>query len=101
MSNVEYLVTINVPISLEEAMVDCLLAFENAQGFSSYPVYAHDNLHETLSLAEQVSGRQKKIGFQLYIEHSALSKLLEHLKAEFSGAGLRYWVMPIIEQGEI
>jgi hypothetical protein len=101
MNHKEYLVTLNAPLSLEEAIVDCLLTFESEHGFSSFPVYAHDHRNEGLSLAEQVSGRQKKLRFQMYVEEAILSILLTRLKQEFSGAGIRYWVLPVADNGII
>lgn len=95
------LVTINVPPSLEEAVVDCLLTFEWELGFSSFPVSAHDHLNKGLSLAEQVTGRQKKIRFQMYIEKPKISALLNKLQTEFPDSGIRYWVMPVLENGII
>lgn len=101
MNSKEYLVTLNVPPSLEEVIVDCLLTFESEHGFSSFPVFAHDHRNEGLSLAEQVSGRQKKIRFQMYVEEHVLSALLAQLREEFADAGIRYWVMPVIDHGVI
>lgn len=101
MNNKEYLVTINVPPSLEEAVVDCLLMLESEQGFSSFPVSSHDHKNEGLSLAEQVTGRQRKIRFQMYVPKQDLAQLLEQLKSEFSGSGINYWVLPVIENGVI
>ncbi len=101
MNGQEYLVTINVPPLLEEAVVDCLLAIESADGFSSLPVSAHGSDHDKLSLAEQVAGRQKQIRFQMYVPEQQLSVLIEALKQNFSGAGIRYWVMPVLENGVI
>ena len=97
----EYLVTLNVPPSLEEAIVDSLLMMEEELGFSSFSVNAHHHENKGLSLAEQVTGRQKQLRFQMYIDKSALDKLVEHLKQEFSGSGIQYWVLPIIDNGVI
>lgn len=101
MSHELFLVTINVPTALEDAMVDCLLTFESAQGFSSFPVNAHDHHNRGLSLAEQVSGRQRKMRFQMFIDNQNLPALLSKLKADFAGSGLHYWVMPVLEHHEI
>lgn len=101
MSGQEYLVTINVPPILEEAVVDCLLAIESADGFSSLVVNAHTSDHQDLSLAEQVAGRQKQIRFQMYIPEQQLSVLITQLKQCFSGSGIHYWVMPVLESGSI
>lgn len=101
MPNQEYLVTINVHPSLEEAMVDCLLTFEYEDGFSSFPVNAHDHRNEGLSLAEQVAGRQRIIRFQMYVPEDELQALVEKLKNNFSGSGIHYWVLPVIDNGYI
>lgn len=101
MNDKEYLVTLNVPVGLEEVIVDFLLTFESEHGFSSFPVFAHDHRNDGLSLDEQVSGRQKKLRFQMYAEEQVLSELLTQLRQEFSGAGIRYWVLPVVDHGVI
>ncbi len=100
MSDQEYLVTINVPVLLEEAMVDCLLSIDS-DGFSSLTVNAHSSRHEHLSLAEQVAGRQKQIRFQMYISEKQLTGLIEQLRKEFPESGIQYWVLPVLESGII
>jgi hypothetical protein len=101
MTSQVYLVTINIPPSLEEMMVDSLLLLETEYGFSSFAVNAHHHANKGLSLAEQVTGRQKRIRFQLYLSVEALPVLLAQLRKEFSGAGIQYWVLPVIENGVI
>lgn len=101
MNSKQYLVTLEAPPSLEEATVDCLLTLESEHGFSSFPVNSHDHRNEGLSLAEQVSGRQKKIRFQMYVPEQELATLLTQLKTEFPGSGIRYWVLPVVENGVI
>jgi len=99
MKTAEYLVTMNVPTELEEPIVDCLLTFESEHGFSSFPLFSHDHRNEGLSLAEQVTGRQKKIRFQVTIPESDLPLLLAKLKEDFANSGIHYWVLPVIEGG--
>lgn len=101
MNTQEYLITLNVPPSLEEVVVDCLLTFEAEAGFSSFPIYAHDHRNEGLTIAEQVSGRQKKVRFQMYVPEASLEAFISKLKAELSGTDIHYWVLPIIAQGVI
>jgi len=97
----EYLVTLNVPPSLEEAVIDCLLMVESEHGFSSFPVSSHDHRNKGLSQAEQVTGRQRKVRIQMYVPEHELAELLAQLREEFSGAGINYWVLPVIENGVI
>lgn len=101
MSGQEYLVSVNVPPILEEAVVDCLLAIDAVDSFSSQVVYAHSSEHNALSLAEQVAGRQKQVRFQMYVPEQQLSVLLQQLREHFSGSGMRYWVVPVLESGTI
>jgi hypothetical protein len=102
MKTTEYLVTLNVPVELEEPIVDCLLTFESEHGFSSFPVNSHDrHLNERLSLLEQVTGRHKRVRFQMYIPESDLLLLLSKLKADFANSGIHYWVLPVMETGYI
>ena len=101
MSCTEYLVTLNIPPSLEEMMVDALLMLESEHGFSSFPVSAHHHENVGLSLAEQVTGRQKRVRFQMYVPVEELPALLEQLRQEFAGSGIQYWVLPVIENGVI
>lgn len=101
MKTTELLVTLNAPPELEEAIVDCLLTFEAEDGFNSFPVYAHDHRNAGLSLAEQVSGRQKRIRFQMYLPEQDLVTLLDKLNNEFKNSGIHYQVLPVIENGYI
>ncbi|MCD2450286.1 DUF3240 family protein [Methylicorpusculum oleiharenae] len=101
MSKNEFMVTLSVPPSIEEAIVDCLLEIESELGFISFPVSAHDHRNEGLSPAEQVTGRQRKIRFQMYLDQAGLTALIARLKAEFKGAGIGYRVIPVIDGGVI
>ncbi len=101
MSEQEYLVTINVLPLLEESIVDCLLAIDGVDGFSSFDVNAHTTDHLSLSLAEQVAGRQKKIRFQVYVPEQHMRLLIDQLKQNFAGSGIQYWVQNILEMGII
>jgi len=95
------LVILNVPSALEEAVVDCLLTLESEHGFSSFPVNAHHYENKGLSLAEQVTGRQKQICFQINVNEAGAELLLHRLQQEFSGSGIQYWVAPLLVSAEI
>ena len=97
----EYLVTLNIPPSLEEMLVDQLLLLESEHGFSSFRVYAHHHDNKGLSLAEQVTGRQKRTRFQMYVQEQDLPHLIAQLRHDFKGSGIQYWVMPVIDSGVI
>lgn len=101
MINNDRLIILNAPSSLEEMLVDCLLTLESEHGFTSFPVNVHHHENKGLSLAEQVSGRQKQICFQIHIDEVGAGLLLKQLQEEFSGAKIQFWVVPMLEHAEI
>ncbi len=99
MSAEEFLVMLNVPVELEESMVDCLLSLESEDGFSSFQINSHDHRNIGLSLAEQVAGRQRKLRFQFYLPKSRLEQLQAKLRKEFTGSGIHFWIIPMMDSG--
>ena len=95
------LVILYVPSALEEAVVDTLLTLESENGFSSFPANIHHHENRKLTLAEQVSGRQKQLCFQIYIPEELIQSLIKKLEDEFDGSGIHYQILPIIESGKI
>lgn len=95
------LLTIVIPLSIEESLVDWLLERKELSGFSSMRIDGHGSRHAELSLAEQVLGRQRKVMFQVHTECEGIEDLLVGLREDFTGAGLHYWVMPLVSTGRI
>jgi len=97
----QVLVVITSPPSLESQIIDWLLATQGGAGFSSVAAHGHSSRHDHLSIAEQVSGRQKRTQFQVQIGGGQLEGLVEKLKSDFSGADLHYWVVPVLAGGHV
>jgi hypothetical protein len=97
----QYLLTLTVAPAIEENLVDWLLENQGQIGFSSVQVNGHSSHPEGLSLAEQVAGRQKQVRFQIHLDAERVSSLLTQLRRDFPGAGLHYWVSPILDCGRI
>lgn len=93
------LLVLNIRPELEEDMVDYLLAQEGVRGFTSYQVRGH-GVHEDLSLAEQVSGRRRRLQFELVIEESKVAGILANLKSSV-GRDIVYWQHSISNVGRI
>jgi hypothetical protein len=96
-----FLVTLIAPPALEETLVDWLLNYESRYGFSTYPLSGHSSRLEGLTLAEQVSGRKGQIGFQIHLPETEWPGLIECLRRNFSGAGVHYWVSPLVDHGRV
>ena len=95
------LITLTASPAIEESLVDWLLQIATHSGFTSYEVNGHSSREKGLSLAEQVVGRKNQIRFQIHIDSEELPGFMNKLNQEFAGAGLHYWVSPVIDAGHI
>jgi len=95
------LVVLNAPPSLEESVIDWLLARDYATGFTSFPVFGHSTSHSNLSVAEQVSGRERRQQFQVQLDVGGVDSFMHDIKASFGSAGIRFWVLPLYACGQL
>ncbi|MEW5754662.1 MAG: DUF3240 family protein [Pseudomonadota bacterium] len=97
----ESLITLISLPALEETLVDWLLEREELSGFSSLRIDGHGSYQHSLSLAEQVTGRQRKVMFLIHLPSDAVAGLLQQLRRDFPGTGMHYWVTPLLEAGRL
>ena len=97
----EVCLTILCPPAVEEKLLDLLLLSPNTAVFTSTPTAAHGQALGSLDQTEQVLGHAVATQVQLVIPDADRQPLLENLRAKFAGAGLRYWIAPLSEAGEI
>lgn len=86
---------------IEENVLDTLLMSPYASIFTSAPTAAHGLAFAKLNATEHVLGRASAVQIQLIFPDSHQTQLLAQLKQQFAGAGLRYWLYPVAEAGEI
>lgn len=91
--------TLIVPPLLEEEVVDRLLECEGGLEFTAGTVYAHASDHESLSLIEQVTGRKRRIRFEIVGDQRELEFLLKSLQERFKGSSIHYLLQPIEARG--
>ena len=97
----ELCLTILCPPAVEEKLLDLLLLSPNAAVFTSAPTAAHGLTFGNLNQTEQVLGRAFATQVQAIIPIADKLNLLGSIQEQFVGAGLRYWITPVIEAGEI
>ena len=90
---------LTVPPSLEDELVDYLLSLESVSGFTSYPVRGHGE-NRQLSIAEQVTGRQKRIQFELILATEDVPRVLGGLK-QHVGGDIFFWYQDINGSGRL
>lgn len=88
------LLTINLPPALEEDLVDYLLTVDTLKGFTSYHAMGHGE-HDNLSIAEQVSGRRKRIQFEILLEDESEAEHIVSGLATQVGKDIKYWQLPV------
>jgi hypothetical protein len=97
----ELCLTLVCPPAVEEKLLDLLLLSPNVTVFTSTATAAHGMAHDNLDQTEQVLGRARATEIQVIFAAADKAALLEAIRQQFSGAGLRYWVTTVAEAGEI
>ena len=97
----ELCLTLLCPPAVEEKLLDLLLMLPNTTVFTSTATAAHGLAHDNLDQTEQVLGRARATEVQVIFAAADKAALLESIRRQFAGAGLRYWVTTVVEAGEI
>lgn len=99
--NEQVMVILTATPGLEEVLVDWLLGRPENLRFTSLAASGHGMLHEALSPAERVSGRQRQLQFQVTLPRSNLQDFLADARGEFAGTDLSYQVLPLLAAGRL
>lgn len=94
-------VTLSLAPSLEERMIDWLLGRDDVATFTGYTTYAHGGDGRDLTVAEQVSGRQRRLELRVEVRATAVDAWLAELAAGFAGADVDFHVTPILRSGRL
>lgn len=97
----ELCLTLLCPPAVEEKLLDLLLLSPDTAVFTSTPTAAHGMAFGSLNQTEQVLGRAFATQVQVVIRDIDKEALLGDIHEQFAGAGLRYWITPVSEAGEI
>lgn len=97
----EYCLNLICPPAVEEKLLDVLLESDGSEVFTSVQIHSHGAAHGQLSAQEQVMGRSRAMQIQVLLSEEVLTQLLERVRREFAGTGIRYWASPVALEGEI
>ncbi len=101
MTSEKALLTLIAPARLEEALVDWLLEQAVGLPFDSSPTNGYGMIPEMLSLAEQVSGRIRKVRFELEADVVEVERLVALLRQRFRGSSVCFRVSPLGQTGQL
>lgn len=89
------------PPEVTDALAEWLLERQDVPGFTSMPVSGHGSSERSMTLAEQVAGRSRRVLFLIQVPRETARAILDDLTLTFRGAGLHYWLLPVIEGGHL
>lgn len=95
------MLSIIVPVAMEDSMIDWLLEQQEIDGFNSIPMHGHGSHEDGMSLAEKVTGKSRKIMFQTHVSEETARKMLTQLKKDFARADIHYMIRPLIDAGNL
>jgi hypothetical protein len=101
MNSPHQLLVLSIPPALSDDLVGWLLENESTGGFTSVNVWGHSGDTRRYNITEQVTGRQKRVQFQLAGNIDAIQTLLNQLKQHFIQTGIHYWIIPVLEEGQL
>lgn len=97
----ELCLTLLCPPAMEERVLDMLLMTPQISVFTSAPAAAHGLHPSRLDAGEQVLGLAVMTQVQALLGGPERDAVLAELKRKLAGSGLRYWLTPVIESGEL
>ena len=90
-----------VPGELRDDVVDSLSGCEGISGFNMTTMAGFSKEHSQYDLREQVEGYPKFFKFEVMHARPQQATLLAALRPVCSSANIRYWIVPVLEQGHI
>lgn len=95
------LLSILLPLKAKEEVVDRLMSLDWLSGFTIRSIEGHSREHVNLSIREQVQGYKQLVQFDIMLQESGLSSVLEQLTGILQPGSMRYWVVPVRGAGHI
>lgn len=86
---------------LEEKLLDCLLLNPVIETFASQVAASHGGHLTDLDANEQVLGRGDAVLIHVVLAADDLDAVIAELRKKFNGSKMRYWLCPVLMQGEM
>jgi hypothetical protein len=97
----QQLLVMMIPTSLKDDMVDCLMSCEAISGFNMTATAGYSKEHSQYDLREQVQGHRQFAKFEVMHRPAQQIELLATVRVVCSAASIRYWIVPVLEQGHL
>lgn len=97
----QQLLTLIIPLSLKNTLVDELMAYEDISGFTMTKIAGFSRRHSRYNIPEQVAGYQNFYRIEVALNSGHIKPLLQRLCQFKDRFPLRYWVLPLTDTGVI
>lgn len=95
--NAPCLLVIISDIGMRDALVDWLLGYPQKLVFTSTAIDCYGLDPGALNVAEQVTGRQRKLELQIPADIDTARDIYSGLRLAFPNPELHYWIQPVVE----
>ena len=85
--------------SSRERMTEALLQIPELEFFVSTSASGHGLNHEQLNAREKVLGMASMTCVQALLRDADQKRVMTQLSQKLANTGVRYWVVPVLEQG--
>ena len=90
-----------VPGEIRDDVIDSLSGCAEISGFNMTTMAGFSREHSQYDLREQVEGYRKFFKFEVMHAHTQQATLLAALRPACSSANIRFWIVPVLEQGHL
>jgi hypothetical protein len=97
----QQLLIMMVPSDIRDDVVDCLMGYDGISGFNMTTMAGYSKEHSQYDLREQVEGYRQFFKFEVMHLRAQHSELMSTLRPACATANIRYWIVPVLEQGHL
>jgi len=97
--NSEQLLVIIAPGDLKDDLVDQLMSLEFISGFNLITIDGYSRAHSQFDISEQVRGFRKLYRFEVLHQPKKKQSILTALAKSTTREMVRYWIVPVLDQG--
>jgi hypothetical protein len=90
-----------VPGEIRDDVIDSLSGCEGISGFNMTTMAGFSKEHSQYDLREQVEGYRQFFKFEVMHARAQQDTLMAALRPVCSAASIRYWLVPVLEQGHM
>lgn len=99
--NDSILIVMVIDQEYKDAVVDTLINFQHASGFTLFDVSGFSQQHHHYNVEEQVQGYREMVRVEVTIENQFKQELLDTIGAIPKRSTFRYWELPVLGTGHI